>query len=137
MGGPHPVSHIYTLHMNWRQTTHEYVVYLTNASLSRFGESMLVCPAIVPVIISSGKTQLTTFRNKSAYPVYITIGNLPSTFEGNRLDSAMYYWPIFQRQSPSTSKTGQLVVEPLPIYSTCVWCSFFDPLNNLVSLESN
>lgn len=32
---------------------------------------------IVPVVISSDKTQLTTFRNKTAYPVYITIGNLP------------------------------------------------------------
>lgn len=32
---------------------------------------------IIPVIISSDKTQLTLFGNKSAYPVYITIGNLP------------------------------------------------------------
>ncbi|THU82094.1 hypothetical protein K435DRAFT_831729 [Dendrothele bispora CBS 962.96] len=32
---------------------------------------------IVPVIISSDKTQITLFRNKSAYPVYMTIGNLP------------------------------------------------------------
>lgn len=32
---------------------------------------------IIPVIISSDKTQLTVFRNKSAYPVYITIGNIP------------------------------------------------------------
>ncbi|KAJ3501738.1 hypothetical protein NMY22_g18820 [Coprinellus aureogranulatus] len=32
---------------------------------------------IVPIIISSDKTQLTTFRNKQAYPVYMTIGNLP------------------------------------------------------------
>ncbi|KAI0054953.1 hypothetical protein BV25DRAFT_1816322 [Artomyces pyxidatus] len=32
---------------------------------------------IIPVIISSDKTQLTLFRNKSAYPVYLTIGNIP------------------------------------------------------------
>jgi hypothetical protein len=32
---------------------------------------------IVPIIISSDKTQITLFRNKSAYPVYLTIGNLP------------------------------------------------------------
>lgn len=32
---------------------------------------------VVPVIISSDKTQLTQFRNKSAHPVYLTIGNLP------------------------------------------------------------
>ena len=32
---------------------------------------------IVPVIISSNKTQLTLFQNKSAYPIYMTIGNIP------------------------------------------------------------
>jgi Plavaka transposase len=32
---------------------------------------------IVPVLISSDKTQLTVFRGKTAYPVYMTIGNLP------------------------------------------------------------
>ncbi|KAI1789302.1 hypothetical protein LXA43DRAFT_974334 [Ganoderma leucocontextum] len=32
---------------------------------------------VIPVIISSDKTQLTVFRNKSAYPVYMTLGNLP------------------------------------------------------------
>ncbi|PPQ97936.1 hypothetical protein CVT26_002941 [Gymnopilus dilepis] len=32
---------------------------------------------IVPIIISSDKTQLTHFRGKTAYPVYFTIGNLP------------------------------------------------------------
>ncbi|KAH7877289.1 uncharacterized protein C8R40DRAFT_1040909 [Lentinula edodes] len=33
--------------------------------------------AIIPVILSSDKTQVTLFRNKTAYPVYLTIGNLP------------------------------------------------------------
>lgn len=32
---------------------------------------------IVPVIISSDKTRLTKFKGKDAYPVYLTIGNLP------------------------------------------------------------
>ncbi|KAJ7253652.1 hypothetical protein C8J57DRAFT_1076835 [Mycena rebaudengoi] len=32
---------------------------------------------IVPIILSSDKTQLTMFGNKSAYPVYMTIGNIP------------------------------------------------------------
>ncbi|KAI0648469.1 hypothetical protein C8Q79DRAFT_1045282, partial [Trametes meyenii] len=32
---------------------------------------------IIPVIISLDKTQLTLFGNKTAYPVYLTIGNLP------------------------------------------------------------
>ncbi|KAJ7724958.1 hypothetical protein DFH07DRAFT_871823 [Mycena maculata] len=32
---------------------------------------------IIPIIISSDKTQLTVFGNKTAYPVYMTIGNSP------------------------------------------------------------
>ena len=32
---------------------------------------------VIPVIIASDKTQLTLIGNKTAYPVYITIGNLP------------------------------------------------------------
>jgi Plavaka transposase len=32
---------------------------------------------IIPVIVSSDKTQLTLFRDKQAYPVYLTIGNIP------------------------------------------------------------
>lgn len=32
---------------------------------------------VVPVILSSDKTQLTQFSNKQAYPVYLTIGNIP------------------------------------------------------------
>ncbi|KAG1743380.1 hypothetical protein EDB19DRAFT_1894677 [Suillus lakei] len=32
---------------------------------------------IIPIIISTDKTQVTMFRNKSAYPVYLTIGNIP------------------------------------------------------------
>ncbi|KIJ64931.1 hypothetical protein HYDPIDRAFT_28277 [Hydnomerulius pinastri MD-312] len=32
---------------------------------------------IIPVLLSSDKTQVTLFRNKSAYPIYMTIGNLP------------------------------------------------------------
>lgn len=32
---------------------------------------------IIPLLISTDKTQLTLFRNKAAYPVYLTIGNIP------------------------------------------------------------
>ncbi|KAG2054950.1 hypothetical protein BDR06DRAFT_883248, partial [Suillus hirtellus] len=32
---------------------------------------------IIPIIISSDKTQVTMFRNKSAYSIYLTIGNIP------------------------------------------------------------
>ncbi|KAJ7348674.1 hypothetical protein DFH08DRAFT_698238, partial [Mycena albidolilacea] len=33
--------------------------------------------SIIPIIISSDKTQLTVFGNKTAYPVYMTIVNIP------------------------------------------------------------
>jgi hypothetical protein len=32
---------------------------------------------IVPVLLSSDRTQVTQFGLKTAYPVYLTIGNLP------------------------------------------------------------
>ncbi|KAI0336980.1 hypothetical protein BDW22DRAFT_1340702 [Trametopsis cervina] len=32
---------------------------------------------IVPIILTSDKTQVTLFRGKAAYPVYLTIGNIP------------------------------------------------------------
>ncbi|KAJ7841520.1 hypothetical protein B0H14DRAFT_3694203 [Mycena olivaceomarginata] len=32
---------------------------------------------IIPILLSSDKTQLTMFGNKSAYPVYMTLGNIP------------------------------------------------------------
>ncbi|KAG2107644.1 uncharacterized protein F5147DRAFT_653176 [Suillus discolor] len=31
----------------------------------------------IPILLSSDKTQVTMFRNKAAYPLYMTIGNLP------------------------------------------------------------
>jgi hypothetical protein len=34
---------------------------------------------IIPIILSTDKTQLTQFRNKSAYPIYMTIGNIPKS----------------------------------------------------------
>ncbi|KAJ3769430.1 hypothetical protein FB446DRAFT_812086 [Lentinula raphanica] len=51
---------------------------------------------IIPVILSSDKTQITLFRNKSAYPVYLTIGNLPKEI----------------RQKPS--QQGQILLAYLP-----------------------
>ncbi|KAJ8486966.1 hypothetical protein ONZ51_g4471 [Trametes cubensis] len=34
---------------------------------------------VVPILISSDKTQLTLIGNKTAYPVYMTLGNLPKS----------------------------------------------------------
>lgn len=52
---------------------------------------------IIPLIISSDKTQLTLFRNCSAYPVYLTIGNLPKELRRK------------------TSLHGQILVGYLPV----------------------
>ncbi|KDQ27146.1 hypothetical protein PLEOSDRAFT_1043945 [Pleurotus ostreatus PC15] len=51
---------------------------------------------IIPIIISSDKTQLTLFRDKTAYPVYLTIGNLPKSI----------------RRKPS--RRGQILLAYLP-----------------------
>ncbi|KAI9059490.1 hypothetical protein FKP32DRAFT_1614234 [Trametes sanguinea] len=51
---------------------------------------------VVPIIVSSDKTQVTLFRNKSAYPVYLTIGNLPKAI----------------RQKPG--RQGQILLAYLP-----------------------
>ncbi|EIW74785.1 hypothetical protein CONPUDRAFT_132383 [Coniophora puteana RWD-64-598 SS2] len=51
---------------------------------------------VIPVILSSDKTQVTLFRNKTAYPVYLTIGNLPKTI----------------RRKPS--RQGQILLAYLP-----------------------
>lgn len=37
---------------------------------------------IMPIIISSDEIQVTLFRNKTAYPVYVTIDNLPKDIRG-------------------------------------------------------
>ena len=46
-------------------------------SLQKAVESQLPGATIIPVMISSDKTQVTSFGGKSVYPVYITIGNIP------------------------------------------------------------
>ncbi|KAH9061974.1 hypothetical protein EDB87DRAFT_391243 [Lactarius vividus] len=40
-------------------------------------ESIRPGATVVPIIISSDKTQLTLFRGKSAYPIYLAVGNIP------------------------------------------------------------
>jgi hypothetical protein len=45
--------------------------------LQRILEAKQPGATIIPLIISTDKTQVTLFRNKSAYPIYLTIGNIP------------------------------------------------------------
>jgi hypothetical protein len=51
---------------------------------------------IIPIILSSDKTQLTVFGNKMAYPVCLTIGNIPKAFAINLLTIAICLLHICQ-----------------------------------------
>ena len=44
---------------------------------------------VIPVILSSDKTQLTLFHSKSAYPVYLSIGNIPKDLRRKPTQRAM------------------------------------------------
>ena len=64
---------------------------------------------VVPVIISSDKTQLTLFRGKSAYPVYLTIGNVPKAIRRKpscRAQMLLAYIPTTKLVG-ITNKTGR------------------------------
>ncbi|KAN0136268.1 hypothetical protein V8E53_005873 [Lactarius tabidus] len=43
---------------------------------------------VIPIVISSDKTQLTLFRSKSAYPIYMTIGNIPKAIRNKPTQQA-------------------------------------------------
>ncbi|KAF9477316.1 hypothetical protein BDN70DRAFT_838060, partial [Pholiota conissans] len=62
----------------------------------KFLENKKEGATIIPIILSSDKTQVTLFRNKTAYPVYLTIGNLPKSI----------------RRKPS--RQGQILLAYLP-----------------------
>lgn len=64
---------------------------------------------IIPIIISSDKTQLTVFGSKTAYPVYMTIGNLPKDVRwkpGRRGQILLAYLPS-SRLNHITSKAAR------------------------------
>ena len=52
----------------------------------------------MPVIISSDKIQLTLFQNKTVYPVYLTIGNIPKDI----CKKASYRFQILLAYLPTT-----------------------------------
>ena len=64
---------------------------------------------VVPIIISSDKTQLTLFRGKSAYPVYLTIGNIPKDIRrkpSRRAQMLIAYIPTTKLEGIA-NKTGR------------------------------
>ncbi|KAJ7750301.1 hypothetical protein B0H16DRAFT_1843496 [Mycena metata] len=65
---------------------------------------------VIPIIISSDKTLLTLFRNRTAYPVYLTIGNIPKDI----------------RRKPS--RQAQILLAYLPtIEAGAHYCESFTP----------
>ncbi|KIY69492.1 hypothetical protein CYLTODRAFT_452584 [Cylindrobasidium torrendii FP15055 ss-10] len=63
---------------------------------------------LAPVIIATDKTQLTVFRgNKQAYPVYLTLGNIPGRLRRQPSQQACIlvgYLPIEKAAKPGLSK---------------------------------
>ncbi|RDX49827.1 hypothetical protein OH76DRAFT_1350331 [Lentinus brumalis] len=76
---------------------------------------------IVPIIISSDKTQLTVFGSKTAYPVYMTIGNLPKDVRrkpGRRGQILLAYLPS-SRLDHIPSKAARSRVQA-NLFHTCM-----------------
>ncbi|KIY60598.1 hypothetical protein CYLTODRAFT_427819, partial [Cylindrobasidium torrendii FP15055 ss-10] len=63
---------------------------------------------LAPIIIATDKTQLTLFRgNKQAYPVYLTLGNIPSHLRRKPSQQACIlvgYLPIEKASKPGLSR---------------------------------
>ncbi|KAF9032528.1 hypothetical protein BDZ89DRAFT_1100996 [Hymenopellis radicata] len=74
-----PEKHYFELQFEGEETRAYHDMYTGNWWWSRQEYLDAVAPGgtLIPIIISSDKTQITVFRNKSAYPVYMTIGNIP------------------------------------------------------------
>ncbi|KAF8259731.1 hypothetical protein EI94DRAFT_1773877 [Lactarius quietus] len=76
---------------------------------------------IVPVLISTDKTQLTTFRNKTAYPIYMTIGNIPKIIRRKTSSSAyllLGYLPTTKlEQETNKAKRKRLIAN---LYHACM-----------------
>ncbi|TBU38583.1 hypothetical protein BD309DRAFT_994361 [Dichomitus squalens] len=58
---------------------------------------------VVPVIVSSDKTQLAQFGNKTAYPVYMTIGNLPKHVRCKPSHTNLFHTCMSRVLAPLTS----------------------------------
>ncbi|KAI0690834.1 hypothetical protein BC835DRAFT_1280189 [Cytidiella melzeri] len=76
---------------------------------------------IIPIIISSDKTQLTLFRNKTAYPVYMTIGNIPKEIRrkpSSRAYILLAYLPTTKLERVSNKAARRRMIANL--YHACM-----------------
>ncbi|KAG2085581.1 uncharacterized protein F5147DRAFT_792834 [Suillus discolor] len=83
------------------------------------------CPGgtIIPIIISTDKTQVTMFRNKSAYPVYLTIGNIPKEIHCKPSHSAhilLAYLPTTRLEHIANKASRRRSIANL--YHACLSC---------------
>ncbi|RPD58107.1 hypothetical protein L226DRAFT_467289 [Lentinus tigrinus ALCF2SS1-7] len=76
---------------------------------------------IIPIIISSDKTQLTVFGSKTAYPVYMTIGNLPKDVrrKPNRRGQILLAYLPSSRLEHITNKAARRRVQA-NLFHTCM-----------------
>lgn len=76
---------------------------------------------IIPIIISTDKTQLTLFRNKTAYPVYMTIGNIPKEIRrkpSSRAYILLGYLPTIKLESVTNKAARRRMIANL--YHVCM-----------------
>ena len=91
---------------------HRYSLPFLQASWTQFvtQELIPIGGTIAPVIIASDKTQLTQFSgSKAAYPVYLTIGNIPKAIwrkPGARACVLLAYLSVDKVSKERLSKTG-------------------------------
>ncbi len=86
---------------------------------------------IMPIIISSDRTQVTLFGTKTAYPLYLTIGNLPKairckpSWHGQIL---LAYLPTTKLKTVTNEAARRRMT--LNLFHSCLW-QIFKPLENL------
>ncbi|KJA13118.1 hypothetical protein HYPSUDRAFT_151940, partial [Hypholoma sublateritium FD-334 SS-4] len=83
---------------------------------------------ILPVIISTDKTQLTTFKNKTMYPLYLTLGNIPKEIHQKPSNCAyilLAYLPTTKLENVSNKSARRHQLANL--YHSCLSC-ILEPL---------
>ncbi|KAN0140927.1 hypothetical protein V8E53_001371, partial [Lactarius tabidus] len=78
---------------------------------------------IVPVLISTEKTQLTPFQNKCTYPIYMTIGNIPKDIRrktSSRAYVLLGYLPTTKLENETNQAKRQRLLANL--YHACMNC---------------
>ncbi|KAH8988112.1 hypothetical protein EDB92DRAFT_1817732 [Lactarius akahatsu] len=85
---------------------------------------------VLPLIISSDKTQLTHFRLKSAYPVYLSIGNIPKDIRSKPTQQAqmlMGYIPATQLKQITNQAARRRALGNL--FHSCM-CKLLNPIES-------